>query len=126
MKVINPLDDYALVCECGSVNFALLKSSLIECNKCGTQLEKIMYWTEEELRNAFERVRANEASRNVWIRLKGSELHAKSNHPEFLKGAKWAEATLKGKRREHLRQFEDKELTTASADVEAKLKEKNT
>ena len=124
MKVINPLDDYALVCECGSVNFALLKSSLIECNKCGTQLEKTMYWTEEELKNAFERVRLREADKNVWIRLKGSEIHAKSNHPEFLRGAKWAEATLKGKRREHLKQFEDKESTTATADVEAKLKEK--
>jgi ribosomal protein L37AE/L43A len=111
MKNINPLDDYALLCGCGSVKFSLLKSSLIECNKCGKRLEKTMYWTEEELKDAFERVRLREVAKNIWIRLKGSELHAKSKNPEFLRGAKWAEATLKGKRREHLKQFEDKKET---------------
>ena len=33
---IEIMDDHkALVCECGSVNFALLKSGKVECNQCG-------------------------------------------------------------------------------------------
>lgn len=35
---------HALTCECGSVNFALLMSDGIECNKCGTLMP--MEWRE--------------------------------------------------------------------------------
>lgn len=107
--VKNPLDDYARVCECGSVNFAILKSSCIECNKCGKRIEKTLCWTEDELRDAFERIRENEKSRHAWIRIKGSELHSKSTNPDFIRGAKWAETFLKAKRREALKQYEDKD-----------------
>ena len=34
----------AHTCKCGSVNFALLKSSAIECNKCGAVLDGVRWW----------------------------------------------------------------------------------
>lgn len=36
-NVHNIEDHMALTCECGSVNFALLKSDGIECNACGNR-----------------------------------------------------------------------------------------
>ena len=105
----NPLDDYALVCKCGSVNFAIIKSGNIECNKCSTVLKGMTCWTDDELKNAFNNIREDEKSRHGWIRLKGAELHAKSTNPEFIRGAKWAETFLKAKRREALKQYEDKD-----------------
>ena len=32
-------NNLALTCDCGSVNFALLKSGSIECNKCSAKLD---------------------------------------------------------------------------------------
>lgn len=43
-KVENMHDHMALTCECGSVNFALLRSDGIECNKCGKRMP--MEWRE--------------------------------------------------------------------------------
>lgn len=44
MSVTNINDHMALACECGSVNFSLLRSDGIECNKCGKRMP--MEWRE--------------------------------------------------------------------------------
>lgn len=44
MKVENLHDHMALTCDCGSVNFSLLRSDGIECNKCGKRMP--MEWRE--------------------------------------------------------------------------------
>jgi len=44
MNVENLRDHMALTCDCGSVNFSLLRSDGIECNKCGKRMP--MEWRE--------------------------------------------------------------------------------
>ncbi len=55
MDVTNINDHQAYLCDCGSVNFNLLKSGGIECSDCGT-VSKAMYWG-SELEQAKEIIR---------------------------------------------------------------------
>lgn len=83
MSIVENLEDHmAFSCVCGSVAFNLLKSGAIECDWCGEKISNTK-WGERK-----------------WVRLKGSELHAKSDNPDFIRGAKWAEAVLKAKNKE--------------------------
>ena len=79
MELVDLEDHMAYACVCGCVAFNLLKSGGIECEWCGEKLSNVS-WGEPK-----------------WTRLKGSELHAKSNNPDFIRGAKWAETVLKAK-----------------------------
>jgi len=44
MTIENIENHMAYTCKCGGVNFALLKSGAIECNKCSTPLEDVKWW----------------------------------------------------------------------------------
>lgn len=84
MSNVENLEDHmAYTClDCGSAAFNLLKSGAIECDWCGEKIPNSK-WGERK-----------------WVRLKGAELHAKSSNADFIRGAKWAEAVLKGKNKE--------------------------
>jgi len=45
-NVENLSDHMAYTCSCGSVNFCLLRSGLVECNKC--QARPAMTWSNDE------------------------------------------------------------------------------
>jgi len=44
MTIENIQNHMAYTCKCGGVNFALLKSGGIECNKCSTPLDDVKWW----------------------------------------------------------------------------------
>jgi len=44
MTIENIENHMAYTCQCGGVNFALLKSGAIECNKCNTPLDDVKWW----------------------------------------------------------------------------------
>jgi hypothetical protein len=44
MTTENIENHMAYTCKCGGVNFALLKSGGIECNKCSSQLDGVKWW----------------------------------------------------------------------------------
>lgn len=44
MTMENIENHMAYTCKCGGVNFALLKSGAIECNKCSTALDDVKWW----------------------------------------------------------------------------------
>lgn len=44
MTIENIENHMAYTCKCGGVNFALLKSGAIECNKCNTALDDVKWW----------------------------------------------------------------------------------
>jgi len=41
----NTENHIAYTCKCGGVNFAMLKSGGIECNKCSTTLDGVKWWS---------------------------------------------------------------------------------
>lgn len=45
MTVENIENHMAYTCTCGGVNFVLLKSGGIECNKCSTNLDGVKWWS---------------------------------------------------------------------------------
>jgi hypothetical protein len=53
MTIENIENHMAKACNCGSVNFVLLKSGGIECNKCGTVLQNIK-WDHTDERSDWE------------------------------------------------------------------------
>ncbi len=49
MSVDNIEDHIAMACECGSVNFSLLKSNNVECNSCGSVKDIVWKYTKEQV-----------------------------------------------------------------------------
>ena len=54
-EVVQIGDYMALLCTCGSVNFALLKSGRVECNRCGLLQSVVWVPTGTEVHDAFAR-----------------------------------------------------------------------
>lgn len=52
-EVVQIGDHMALSCACGAVNFALLRSGRIECNRCGLHQSVVWIPSGSELHDAF-------------------------------------------------------------------------